>query len=187
MDGTTIAILIVIVAVVAVIAMAAFWLQRRQSQDLKEGFGPEYERTLRETGSKSKAERELAQRRKRVEAMQIRPLSRDERMRFEKAWNDLQSGFVDEPERAVRNADRLITDVMRTRGYPTGDFARRANDVSVNYPQVVGDYRTAHTVVESYDKGKDVGTEELRQAVRRYRSLFERLMEDETAELRRPA
>jgi FtsZ-interacting cell division protein ZipA len=188
MDTTTLIIFLIAIGIVAVLAIVAFGWRERQSRNLRDDFGDEYDRTVRDAGSRGKAERELASRKKRVEQFDIRDLSRDEREQYRTRWHDLQAEFVDDPERAVRGADSLIEDVMRARGYPTGDFDKRAADVSVDHPGVVQDYRKAHTIVETYDKGGDVTTDHLRMAVQRYRNLFDDLVgEDGTSPTRQYA
>ena len=108
--------------------------------------------------------------------MEIRALAPEERNRFAEAWKRTQARFVDEPSRAVGEADGLVKEVMQTRGYPMGDFEQRAADVSVDHPNVVTDYRAAHDIAARNKSGKAT-TEDLRQAMVHYRSLFEELLE----------
>ena len=185
MDSTALIVLIVCIAVVVVLAGTFLYLQRRRSGTLKKDFGQEYERTVRNRGSQTKAERELEARRKRVEALDIRPLSRENADRFRNEWRDVQAKFVDEPQAAINDADRLLNDVLQTRGYPVGDFERRAEDLSVNHPNVVANYRKAHGIATAKDNGVEPETEQLRQAMVHYRSLFEELVGEAPSEQRR--
>jgi hypothetical protein len=181
----TLAIAIVAILVnVAVAAMLA--ARRRRSQHLKEHFGPEYERAVEDTGSPSKAEAQLAEREKRVEKLNIRPLDRIERDDFLSRWSEVQARFVDDPPRSVAFADALLGEVMKARGYPVSDFDQRAGDISVEHPRVVSHYRTAHEIAVRHERG-EASTEDLRQAMIHYRALFEELVgTEETASSREP-
>src|SRR5205823_666653 len=117
----------------AAIAVAAgFFRRNRRTQKLREGFGPEYGRAVRTYGDRSRAEAELEARKERVEQLQIRPLSPEDQGRFAEAWRSVQARFVDNPAAATKDADRLVAEVMQARGYPVGDFERRAADISVD-------------------------------------------------------
>lgn len=168
---------LLVIAVLGYVAWSA--LRSRRSQQLREGFGPEYDRVVGETGDKGEAEKELLDRRSRHDDLDIRPLGTGARTRYAGEWRSVQERFVDEPEAAVREADRLVQQVMAERGYPVDDdFERRAADVSVDHPEVVENFREGHRLVEGYDAG-NAGTESLRQAMVHFRSLFEQLLEDE--------
>jgi FtsZ-interacting cell division protein ZipA len=175
--------IVIAVAAVVLLALAALaFSRRRRSKHLQERFGPEYERTVEERGARREAERELSEREKRHEELDIQPLSEGARRRYAGQWQDVQARFVDDPEGAVREADQLVQQVMAERGYPVDeDFERRAADVSVDYPDVVENFREGHALVERHEAGKG-GTEELRQAMTRFRSLFEELLEGEHVE-----
>ena len=176
---STLAIVIIIVAAIVVIGVAALALyamtRRRYTEDLRETFGGEYDRAIDETGSRRRAESELSARRKRVEALDIRELSPDDRTRFANAWEAAQADFVDDPKRAIATSDRLVSDVMQRRGYPTGDFDQRAADVSVDHAGVVEHYRAAHAIARAEERGR-ASTEDLRQAMIHYRALFDELL-----------
>jgi hypothetical protein len=172
--------LIVLVAAVILIIAVPAWLYMRQRRsttaDLRRKFGSEYERAVREHGSKRKAEAKLADREKRLEKFTIRDLDPVERERFSKQWASVQSRFVDSPKGAVAEADDLVSSVMRTRGYPVSDFDQRAADISVDHPRVVENYRSAHEI--ALRVGKDAAmTDDLRTAMIHYRSLFEELVQ----------
>jgi len=162
---------------VVIVLGAIGWrlVSKRRTGKLKEAFGPEYERSKMEAGSRRKAESELAARQTRREALDIRPLSPEARARYSASWQQVQSGFVDEPGAAVTEADRLVSAVMRDRGYPMDDFDQRSADISVDLPHVVDNYRAAHAISMANDHGK-ASTEDLRQAVVHYRSLFDELL-----------
>jgi FtsZ-interacting cell division protein ZipA len=173
MDKTTI---IIVAVVLAVLVVAGFILmRRRRTEELQSRFGPEYERALKETGDKSKAETELQRREKRVEKLSIRPLDPAQRERFSGEWQRVQAEFVDNPENSVRDADILLQEVMRTRGYPVENFDQVAADVSVDHPTVVQHFRTAHDIARRHSKGEG-NTEDLRNAMINYRALFDELV-----------
>lgn len=169
--------LVVIVGVLIVLALAA-WLtyQRRQSSRLQQRFGAEYGRTMDSLGSRDRAEAELRAREKRVEGLRIVPLAPADAERFAAEWTALQGRFVDSPQGALQEADRLVRDLMLKRGYPMGDFERRAADVSVDHPAVVDHYRRAQAITRRERRG-ETDTEDLRQAVVHYRALFDELLE----------
>lgn len=173
MSTTAVVLIIVVVAAVAAIAILA--LQRRRSQHLKSKFGPEYDRELKEAGSARRAEQRLESREKRVEKFHIRPLSEADRARFVERWRAVQARFVDDPKAAVTEADLLIGQVMELRGYPVSDFETSASDLSVNHPRVVDNYRAGHDIALRQSRG-EASTEDLRQAMVHYRSLFEELV-----------
>jgi hypothetical protein len=175
--------IVIVLAVVAVVALAAAVLaRRRRSEGLRDRFGPEYHRTVDEVGGRRDAERELRDREQRREEFDIQPLSDAARDRYAKEWQAVQARFVDAPESAVRDADRLVQQAMGERGYPVDDdFERRAADLSVDHPRVVESFRRGHELWLRYDRG-DGTTEELRQAMVHYRSLFEELLAGERVE-----
>lgn len=170
--------IIVIVAVLIVVAaaLAYLYVHKRRSAELRQHFGSEYARAVREHGSERRAETVLGQREKRVQKFHIRELGAEERERFISEWRAVQARFVDDPKAAVTQADDLVIQVMHTRGYPMADFEQRAADISVDHPQVVDNYRAAHLVALRHRKG-EATTEDLRNAMIYYRSLFEELLE----------
>jgi hypothetical protein len=173
-------VVVVVVLVLALIAAGVMLFQRRRTERLQEHYGPEYERSLSEAGNRRAAEAQLTEREKRHRDLDIRDLRSDERDRFAASWADIQREFVDDPKRAVSDADALVLDIMRTRGYPVGDdggdFERRAEDISVEHPDVVQRYREAHSVRDATERG-DVDTENQRAAVSSYRSLVTALLD----------
>ncbi len=169
-------------AAVLVIAVVAWgMLKRKRTKQLQGQFGPEYDRTVESADSKRAAESELAARRDRREQLEIRPLSSAARERYTAQWQVVQAQFVDNPDSAVSSADQLIQSVMEDRGYPVDDFESRAADLSVDHPQVVENYRQGHRLAEKNSDG-DGSTEDLRQAMRHYRALFDELVESDSDE-----
>lgn len=173
-------IVIVIAAVVVVAAIAWNAYNARRRRGLQERFGSEYDRTLADAPSRREAEADLAERQKRRDELDIRPLSPEARDRYASEWHNTQARFVDEPEAAVGEADRLIQQVMRDRGYPVDDFEQRASDLSVDHPDVMSNYRAAHGIQVANERGK-ASTEDLRTAMVHYRALFTELLETEPA------
>jgi len=170
----TILVILVLVIVIAILVVVSA-RRRRSKRLLHDQLGPEYDRTVQAMGGEKKARTELEERRKRVEALDIRPLSVSEREGYLADWTAVQSKFVDEPGQAIVDADRLIMQVMQTRAYPVSDFEQRAADISVNYPALVSNYRAAREIAVKNEQHQ-ADTEELRQAMIHYRSLFEELL-----------
>jgi hypothetical protein len=167
--------IVIIVAVVVVLAVAfLIWRRRNRTQQLHDRFGSEYGRAVEQTGSRSKAETALLERQARVAALPLRELTTEERARFGEAWTRFQAEFVDDPQASVVHVDVLVADVMKARGYPVADFDQRAADISVDHPVVVENYRAAHGIAVRHSLG-EATTEDLRQAMIHYRTLFEDL------------
>jgi hypothetical protein len=173
--GLLIAILVIVVIVVLVAVLLG---QRRRTQRLQDQFGPEYRRTVARTGDQRAAEADLSarqQRRRELDIVALEPAVRD---RYLEAWRATQGRFVDDPAGATREADSLVAQVMRERGYPVDDFDQRAADVSVDHPRVAENYRAAHAIYQANEQGL-AGTDDLRQAFVHYRSLFAQLLDVE--------
>jgi hypothetical protein len=168
-------IVIAAAVVVAVLVIAWLALGSKRRRGLQERFGPEYDRTVETSDSRRAAETELREREQRHEELDIRDLSPAARDRYFEQWRTVQVRFVDSPGEAVREADTLVQEVMRDRGYPVDDFDTRADAVSVDHPHVVENYRAAHGVWAANERG-DATTEDLRQSLVHYRSLFEELL-----------
>jgi hypothetical protein len=171
--------MLVAIAVVVIAAAAWYGMRRRRSGALRERFGPEYDRVVQTTGDVKRAEASLEARARRVEAMHIRPLSAGDAERFGSAWRQLQERFVDDPKGAVTEADRLVGEVMHARGYPLGEFDQRVEDISVDHPNVVMNYRAAREIARAHARG-EASTEDLRQGMVHYRALFSELLETES-------
>jgi hypothetical protein len=174
-------ILIGIAAAVVVLGIVWSLARARRTKQLREGFGPEYDRVAADAPTRREAESELLERRKRHEEFDIKELSPERRDEYQVRWTDVQASFVDEPDKAIARADSLIQEVMRERGYPVDDFDTRAADLSVDYPDVVENYRAAHGIRTAHERGKST-TEDLRRAMQHYRALFAELLETRTAE-----
>ena len=171
--GTWVAILVALVIVSVVL-----WLlmERHRKGELRAWFGPEYDRKLDAYGSRRQAESELDNLKKRVDHLSIRPLEPNERRRFSDLWRRQQERFVDDPPAAVGEADALVTEVMRARGYPMAEFDQRAGDISVDHPGVVEHYRAGHEIAVRQHKGS-ANIEDLRHAMIHFRALFEDLIQ----------
>jgi hypothetical protein len=143
---------------------------------LQDQFGREYDRTVDKAGGRREAERELAERQKRHDELELKPLPPEARERYLQQWQQTQSRFVDDPTGAVAEADDLVNRVMRDRGYPVDDFEQRAADISVEHPELVERYRTANGIARASEQGK-ASTEDLRHSVRHYRALFVELLD----------
>jgi hypothetical protein len=179
MNATYIMIIAVVLAMVIVgVILALVFVRRTRSDRLHDHFGTEYEHTVEALGDEKKAQTELEARQKHIETLDIRPLSASERERYLADWAAVQSEFVDEPGRAIVDADRLIMEVMQLRAYPVSDFEQRAADVSVSYPALVSNYRAAREIALKNEQHQ-ADTEELRQAMLYYHSLFDELVETE--------
>ena len=174
-------IVIVIAAVLIVGAIAWSAASARRRKGLQDRFGDEYDRTVADAPSKREAEARLSEREKRRKELDIRPLERSSRDRYASRWQNTQAAFVDDPEAAVADADRLIQQVMRERGYPVDDFDQRANDLSVDHPDVISNYRAAHGIARANDRN-NASTEDLRTAMVHYRALFDDLLQTAPAE-----
>lgn len=169
----------VLIAVVLIGAVVWITMNRMRSQKLRQRFGPEYDRTIREQGNIRKAEAALEARARRVAKLHIRPLSPTDAERFDSAWRGIQARFVDDPRGAVTEADRLVGELMAARGYPVGEFEQRVADISVDHPDVVMNYRAAREIAVQHSAGRAT-TEDLRQAMVHYRALFRDLLESDT-------
>ncbi len=177
--STTEMALIVALVVVLVAGIAAFLVHRkRRTERLRTQFGgAEYARAVEQGGNVRHGEAGLEKRAERVEKFHVRPLAAGDRARFVESWRGVQARFVDGPAGAVTEADQLLGDVMSTRGYPVSDFEQRAADISVDHPLVLENYRTAHAIALRQIQGQ-ASTEDLRQAMVHYRTLFEELIRE---------
>lgn len=165
-------LVVIVVGIIAVVGVAVY--ARRRTEQLRERFGPEYDRAVAVRGVDG--ERELIARERRVEELEIRPVPPEQRDEYARQWRDAQAQFVDTPGEAVQEADRLVAEVMRERGYPVEGFDQREADLSVHHGEVLEHYRAAHGITLAYGQGH-AGTEDLRQAMVHYRALFEELLE----------
>jgi hypothetical protein len=176
MNTTAIVVAVVVVVILAALAIWYYTNQQRKRHELREHFGSEYDHAVETYGESGEAEKELEARTERVSALHIRSLNSEESTRYGERWRGVQARFVDDPEIAIRDADRLCGEVMQARGYPIGDFEQRAADISVDHPRVVENYRAAHAIAMDAERGS-APTESLRQAMVHYRTLFEDLID----------
>lgn len=169
---------IVIAIAVVIVVLAIVWsaMRKKRTRGLQDTFGREYDRTVDQAGGRRAAERELSDRQKQHEQLDIRPLSPESRDRYLRRWQSTQARFVDDPRGAVAEADTLVQDVMQERGYPTKDFERRVADISVDHPDLVEKYRTANGIARASERG-EASTEDMRHSVRHYRALFSELLD----------
>ena len=180
--STWVWIVIAVVAVIVVLAVIWSAMRAKRSHALQGTFGNEYDRTVDRAGGRRAAERELLERQKQHDELDLRPLSPESRERYVRRWQSTQSRFVDDPKGAVAEADRLVQDVMQERGYPTKDFDRRVADISVDHPNLVEKYRTADGVARASERG-EASTEDMRHSVRHYRALFAELLETDDGDV----
>src|SRR6478672_12123424 len=169
-------IVIAVVAVVVILAIVWSAMRAKRTRELQGTFGREYDRTVDQAGDRRSAERELLDRQKQHDELDIRPLSPEARDRYVRRWQSTQARFVDDPKGAVAEADTLVQEVMQERGYPTKDFERRVDDISVDHPDLVEKYRTAHGIARATERG-EASTEDMRHSVRHYRALFAELLD----------
>jgi hypothetical protein len=178
--------IIIIIAVAVIALLIVVWAvmrKHRRTVVLRENFGPEYERAVKQHGP-TRAEVVLEERQKRVEKFSLKTLTIEERERFITEWRIIQSRFVDSPTAAVNEADALVTRLMQFRGYPMTDFEQRAADISVHYPRVVDNYRAAHEVALRHQRG-EASTEDLRNSMIYYRTLFDELLETDSLRVKK--
>ena len=169
-------IALVVVLIACIVAFAMF--RKRRTEKLRTQFGgAEYDRAVEKGGSRRQAENRLEERAQRVDGFHIKPLAAADRARFLESWRGVQSRFVDGPAGAVTEADLLLGDVMSSRGYPVSNFEQTAADLSVDHPLVLANYRKAHEIALRQTRG-EASTEELRQAMVHYRTLFEELVNE---------
>src|SRR4051812_48853817 len=176
-DLTPTQIAIIAAVIVVIVGVIIFYVQRRRTERLRSRFGPEYERSVADSGDRRRAEAQLEKRAERVEKYHLRTLTAEDRSRFTEQWDRVQAHFVDAPAGAVAEADQLLGDIMATCGYPMGDFEQRSADISVDHPVVVQNYRAAHDIALRQAKGQAT-TEDLRRSMIHYRALFEDLVYD---------
>ena len=172
---------VVVVAIIAAIVVAAIliWamMRNRRTDHLRERFGDEYDRTLEAEGKRAKAEAALEERKERVEKLEIRPLTPEERADAGREWREVKAVFVDSPVEAVHHADRLLAAIMKARGYPMADFDRRYEDLTVDHGEVARHYREGHEITMRHEKGQ-ASTEDLRQAMIHFEALFDDLVNE---------
>ncbi|RDI17427.1 hypothetical protein [Lentzea flaviverrucosa] len=174
------AIIGLVVAVLVVLVVLAFVLRpAMQRKKLRDRFGPEYDRAVTESDSRTAAEKELAEREHRHSEFDLKPLSQTAQESYRRHWANVQAKFVDSPESAIADADRLVTDLMAERGYPTEGYEAQLSVLSVEHAKTLEHYRKAHDISERQEIG-EASTEDLRTAMVHYRELFTDLLEHGT-------
>ena len=181
MSNVTLVIIVVVAVVIVVAALVAFFVSRRRrtqqerQERAREAYGPEYERTVQERGSEREAEKELRERRERLED-EVRPLSEESRKRYDERWQGVERTFVDDPWASLEEADRVVADILAERNFPTDSRQEASKGVGVMHPQVVEDFREAQRVHrEATGSEGEAELEEMRRAIQMYRSVYERL------------
>lgn len=168
---------LILLALVLFVGLIAALMHNRRRANIRSKFGPEYDRAVEETGSKRRAETLLHEREQRVARFTIRPLTHDQTTYFTESWRKVQTQFVDDPSGAVTRADVLLGEIMEARGYPVADFEQRANDLSVDHPDIVQHYRSAHDIMLRHAR-EEASTEDLRNAMIQYRALLDELVNE---------
>ncbi|SCF09123.1 hypothetical protein [Micromonospora mirobrigensis] len=179
-------VVVIVVVVLVLVALAVFAVRASRRRALKQRFGPEYDRVVAEQDSRSAAVRELRDRERRHAELTLTPLAPESRARYAAAWEELQVRFVDSPAETVGDADELVSRLIAERGYPTGDFSEQIAHLSVEHARTLTHYRDAHEIRLRNERG-EASTEELRQALVHYRSLFADLLGEEPVGQQRPA
>jgi FtsZ-interacting cell division protein ZipA len=192
--STTTLIIIIVVAVVVILLLALYFAARRrraqrseqQRERTREEFGSEYDRTAQERGSEEEAERELRERRGQVER-QVEPLSEESRGRYEERWSEVEQVFVENPGRSIELADRVVMEILEERNFvsdPSQSDEETERSLAVMHPDVADDYREARRIradvvgTTSEGSSEEETTEELRQVIRKYRVVYQRLVRD---------
>jgi hypothetical protein len=175
-EGSMVWIIVAIVVIAAAAAIALAMMRRRRSERLQQRFGPEYDRVVADRGDRREAESELQERFSRRSSFEVKDLDPAARKQYASRWKRAQQHFVDQPASAIAEADALVIEVMEVRGYPVaGDFEQRAADISVDHPEFVEHYRTAHAISQRATESS-ASTEDLRQAIVHFRALFVELL-----------
>jgi hypothetical protein len=173
--NTYIIIIVVLVLVILGLLLGSAFSKRQRSKRYQNKFGPDYDATVKSMGGHTKAQTEMDKRQKHVDSLDIRSLSLPEREKYLSEWKAVQAKFIDQPGPATVEADHLIMEVMQLRNYPVSDFEQRAADISINYPELVSNYRLARAIAIKNEQ-HNADTEELRQALVYYRALFNELL-----------
>ena len=174
--------IVIALAIIGVVALGVAWygMQQRAQQrreGLRQDFGPEYDRAVDRYGDEGEADAALLARRERVQKLRLKEIPREQRQRLQTNWTTTQARFVDDPASAMDDADGLVEEAMKARGYPLGgDLDQRFDDLSVEHGHVLNNYREGHEIAERRQRGEDVSTEDLRRSMVCYRALFSELL-----------
>ena len=172
-------IIVVLILVILGLLLGSAFSKRQRSKKYTAKYGSDYDHTVKSMGNETKAQKEMDNRKEHVDSLNIRSLSLTEREKYLAEWKAVQAKFIDQPGPATVEADHLIMEVMQLRNYPVSDFEQRAADISINYPELVSNYRLARAIAIKNEQHK-ADTEELRQALVYYRSLFDELLKADT-------
>jgi hypothetical protein len=175
MSTVTTVVIVAAVIVVAVLLTGAIAARRRTR--LRQRFGPEYDRLVTKHDSKLKAESELTSRERRVDDLDIQPLTESARAGYARQWASIQEQFVDTPADAVASSQLLVVAVMTEVGYPAEDPDQVLADLSVEHAATLGHFRAAEQISRNAAAGT-ASTEDLRLAMIDYRALFRDLIAD---------
>ncbi|RSN55987.1 hypothetical protein DMH01_29675 [Amycolatopsis sp. WAC 04182] len=171
-------VIIIVIAAILVVGVAAwFVLAEQRKRRLRDTFGPEYDRAVEEHESPREAERELSSRVKRHSDLDIRPLPETTKDRYAQEWALIQEQFVDRPSGAVVEADRVLVSLMAERGYPTEGYDQQLADLSVRHANALRHYRAGHDTLVRH-RESEMSTEDMREAMKHYREVFEDLLTD---------
>ena len=183
MDTTTIVVIVIAALIILTIGgwMGVLFARYLRSKKLHRQFGPEYDRMVDKFGDKQEAEETLADRLKHVKSLDLQPLAPEQKERFANEWRQTQALFVDQPYKAVRQANQLVTEVMAAKGYPVDDSEQRIADLSVNYPELIANYRQVNEIVTK-NKQDGLSTEEMRQVMIHCRAVFKEVLGSKTVE-----
>jgi hypothetical protein len=173
MSSTQVVLIIVVLLAILAVGAGVWYVSRRRA--LRNRFGPEYDRVVAESDSRTAAERELRERERRHDELELRELDPESRERYAASWEEIQARFLDDPNEAVREADELVTRLIAERGYPTDDYDEQVAHLSVEHARTLGHYRDAHEISQVSERG-EATTEQLRQALVHYRELFADLL-----------
>lgn len=178
-------LIIVLIAVVVVVALVVFFLYRRRQQQqerqeqARQDYGPEFERLAQERGSEREAEQELRERRERIES-ETQTLSQESRERYDEQWRQVEQTFVDDPKASLDDADRVVAEMLTERNFPTDSRQEASEGIGAVHPGVVEDFKEAQKVRQESltDSGSEADLDKMRQAIQKYRSVYQQLRED---------
>ena len=165
--------IVVAVIVIGAVVFGVMAVSRRRG--LQQRFGPEYDRVVGERDSRREAEAELTERERRVQGLDIQPLTAAAQASYAGQWTSIQEQFVDAPADAVSGAQLLVVAVMTERGYPVEQDDQVLADLSVEHSGTLDRYRAAKEISGKADAGT-ASTEDLRQAMVHYHALFADLL-----------
>ena len=167
-------LVLMIVAVSAIVA--AFWaLYKEYDERSKERQRARVWEARAESAKKNRPE--LLDERIRMATFHLRPLTQEDQNNFRSAWRRARVQFVDNPTRALSEADRLVSQIMYARGVPSWTLEHdQATPLAWRHPELETQYRTAKKIALESGKGR-VSEADLREALAAYNAICERLLE----------